>query len=65
VQIRRKGRERMTHQQKRLRREYTEDNGVPFSEKTCDNKKIKLEYYGTIQELYDNEYNYDKDREDY
>ena len=53
----------MTHQQKRLRREYTEDMGVPFSEKTCDNKKIKLTYYGTIQELYDDEYNYDNERE--
>lgn len=46
----------MTHQQKRLRREYTEDMGVPFSEKTCNNKEIKLAYYGTIQELYDTEY---------
>lgn len=54
----------MTHQQKRLRREYTEDNGVPFSEKTCDNKKIKLTYYGTIQELYDAEYDYEE-REEY
>ena len=45
----------MTYQQKRLRREWTEYNGVPFSEKTCDNKKIKLEYYGTIQDLYDYE----------
>ena len=46
----------MTHQQKRLRREYSEDNGVPFSEKTCDNKRIKLEYYGTIQDLFDSEF---------
>lgn len=54
----------MTHQQKRLRREYTEDKGVPFSEKTCDNKKIKLTYYGTIQELYDAEYGYEENLED-
>ena len=46
-------------QQRRLRREnYCEENSyIPFSEKTCDDKKIKLEYYGTIQDLYDYEYN--------
>ena len=46
----------MTYQQKRLRREWTEYNGVPFSEKTCNDKQIKLEYYGTIQDLYDGEF---------
>ena len=49
----------MTHQQRRLRREYDTNGemGVMFSEKTCDNRDIKLEYYGTIQDLYDMEYN--------
>ena len=47
----------LTNQQKRLRREYTEDNGVIFSEKTMNDKDIKLEYYGTIQDLYDYEIN--------
>lgn len=49
----------MTHQQRRLRREYDLENGmgVMFSEKTCNDKDIKLEYYGTIQNLYDDEYN--------
>lgn len=46
----------MTYQQKRLRREWTEYNGVPFSEKTYNDKDIKLEYYGTIQDLYDYEF---------
>lgn len=45
-------------QQKRLRREnYCEDNSIiPFSEKTYGNKEIRLTYYGTIQDLYDYEY---------
>ena len=47
----------LTNQQKRLRREYTEDNGIIFSEKTMNDKDIKLEYYGTIQDLYDYEIN--------
>lgn len=53
----------MTHQQKRLRREYDlENEGVMFSERTCNDKDIKLEYYGTIQDLYDSEYNlYEKE----
>lgn len=46
----------MTHQQKRLRREYSENIGIPFSEKTCNDKDIKLEYYGTIQDLFDSEF---------
>lgn len=48
----------MTAQQRRLRREnYCEENCViNFSEKTCDDKKIKIAYYGTIQDLYDWEY---------
>lgn len=46
----------MTNQQRRLRREWEEFNGVPFSEKTYKDKDIKLEYYGTIQNLYDYEY---------
>ena len=46
----------MTRQQKRLRREnFCGDEYVHFSEKTCDDKNIKLEYYGTIQDLYDYE----------
>lgn len=46
-------------QQRRLRREnYCEENSyIPFSEKTCNDKEIKLVYYGTIQDLYDYEYN--------
>lgn len=46
----------LSKQQRRLRRENF-DGGiyVPFSEKTCDNKKIKITYYGTIQDLYDKE----------
>lgn len=47
----------LTAQQKRLRREYVEFEGVPFSEKTYRNKDIKLEYYRTIQDLYDSAYN--------
>lgn len=48
----------MTQQQRRLRREnFCEENSfVPFSEKTCDIKATKIEYYGTIQDLYDYEY---------
>lgn len=46
----------LTHQQRRLRRECNVNCGVPFSEKTCNDKKIKLQYYGTIQDLYDEEY---------
>lgn len=46
----------MTYQQKRLRREYSEYNGIPFSEKTYQDKDIKLEYYGTIQDLFDSEF---------
>ena len=46
----------MTRQQKRLRREdYRGDEYIHFSEKTCNDKDIKLEYYGTIQDLYDYE----------
>ena len=58
----------MTRQQKRLRREnFCGDEYVHFSEKTCDNKKIKLEYYGTIQDLYDYEelkYDYEELKEE-
>ena len=48
----------LSMQQKRLRREnYCEDNCiVPFSEKTCDYKSVKITHYGTIQDLYDYEY---------
>ena len=48
----------LSMQQKRLRREnYCEDNLiVPFSEKTCDYKTVKIMHYGTIQDLYDYEY---------
>ena len=48
----------LSMQQKRLRREnYCEDNSiVPFSEKTCDYKTVKITHYGTIQDLYDYEY---------
>ncbi len=46
----------MTRQQKRLRREnFRGDEYIHFSEKTCDDRNIKLEYYGTIQDLYDYE----------
>lgn len=53
----------LTTQQKRLRREYVEFDGVPFSEKTYKNKDIKLEYYGTIQDLYDSVYSLDEEEE--
>ena len=46
----------LTPMQKRLRREYVEFNGIPFSEKTYKDKDIHLEYYGTIQDLYDYEF---------
>ena len=49
-------RSNMTNQQKRLRREWSEFNGIPFSEKTYQDKDIHLEYYGTIQDLYDFEF---------
>lgn len=53
----------LSRQQRRLRREnYCEENSfIPFSERTCDDKKIRLAYYGTIQDLYDYEYQYEND----
>ncbi len=46
----------MTHKQKRLRRESNDyQSYVPFSERTCDDNKIKLTYYGTIQDILDYE----------
>lgn len=51
----------MTYQQRRLRREnYNEGNCfIQFSEKTYKDKDIKLAYYGTIQDLYDCEYQHE------
>ena len=47
----------MTHQQMRLRREnFCGEDYIPFSERTCNDRDIKLEYYGTIQDLYDYEF---------
>lgn len=51
----------LTAQQKRLRKEYVEFEGIPFSEKTYKNKDIKLEYYGTIQDLCDRVYSLDEE----
>ena len=48
----------MTYNQRRLRREKNDyECGIFFSEKTMYDKDIKLEYYGTIQDLYDYEFN--------
>lgn len=48
----------LTRQQRRLRQEnYCGDDYIPFSERTCNDKEIKLVHYGTIQDLYDYEYN--------
>lgn len=48
----------LTRQQRRLRREdYNGDSYVPFSERTCNDGEIKIEFYGTLQDLYDIEYN--------
>ncbi len=54
----------MTHQQRRLRRERNTDNAIYFSEKTCDNRKIKIEHYGTIQDLYDYEFMMEEQNEE-
>ena len=52
----------MTHQQRRLRREnFNGEDYIPFSEKTCDYKTQKIAHYGTIQDLYDIEYDIDRE----
>ena len=57
----------LSKQQKRLRKEnYCIDNcKIDFSEKTCNDKDIKLAYYGTIQDLYDYEFEKDNQQREY
>lgn len=54
----------LSRQQRRLRQEnFHGDVYVDFSEKTCNDGQIKLVYYGTLQNLYDYEYNIENEIE--